>query len=69
DPFKKPSYLFALVAGDFDVLEDSFVTKSGRNIELALFVDKGNLAKTPHAMASLKKSMQWDEQRFNLEYD
>ncbi|CAM3694074.1 MULTISPECIES: aminopeptidase N [Pseudoalteromonas] len=69
DPFKKPSYLFALVAGDFDVLEDTFVTKSGRNIELALFVDKGNLAKTPHAMTSLKKSMQWDEQRFNLEYD
>ncbi|MBE0378853.1 aminopeptidase N [Pseudoalteromonas prydzensis] len=69
DPFKKPSYLFALVAGDFDVLEDSFVTKSGRNIELALFVDKGNLPKTPHAMASLKKSMQWDEQRFDLEYD
>ena len=69
DPFKKPSYLFALVAGDFDVLTDTFVTKSGRTIELALFVDKGNLAKTPHAMTSLKKSMQWDEQRFNLEYD
>ena len=69
DPFKKPSYLFALVAGDFDVLEDTFVTQSGRTIDLALFVDKGNLPKTPHAMASLKKSMQWDEQRFNLEYD
>ncbi|NMR25943.1 aminopeptidase N [Pseudoalteromonas sp. NEC-BIFX-2020_015] len=69
DPFKKPSYLFALVAGDFDVLEDTFVTHSGRSIDLALFVDKGNLPKTPHAMTSLKKSMQWDEERFNLEYD
>ncbi|WP_405128661.1 aminopeptidase N [Pseudoalteromonas sp. PB2-1] len=69
DPFKKPSYLFALVAGDFDVLRDHYTTKSGRNVELALFVDKGNLAKTPHAMSSLKKSMQWDEERFNLEYD
>ena len=69
DPFKKPSYLFALVAGDFDVLRDHYTTQSGRKVELALFVDKGNLSKTPHAMASLKKSMQWDEERFNLEYD
>ncbi|MCF2848017.1 aminopeptidase N [Pseudoalteromonas sp. ACER1] len=69
DPFKKPSYLFALVAGDFDVLRDHYTTKSGRKVELALFVDKGNLSKTPHAMTSLKKSMQWDEERFNLEYD
>ncbi|RZD22695.1 aminopeptidase N [Pseudoalteromonas sp. MEBiC 03485] len=69
DPFKKPSYLFALVAGDFDVLRDHYTTQSGRQVELALFVDKGNLSKTPHAMTSLKKSMQWDEERFNLEYD
>ncbi|NMP80714.1 aminopeptidase N [Pseudoalteromonas arctica] len=69
DPFKKPSYLFALVAGDFDVLKDTYMTKSGRDVELALFVDKGNLSKTPHAIASLKKAMQWDEERFNLEYD
>ncbi|WP_372761991.1 M1 family aminopeptidase, partial [Pseudoalteromonas sp.] len=69
DPFKKPSYLFALVAGDFDVLNDSYTTQSGRHVELALFVDKGNLSKTPHAMTSLKKAMQWDEERFNLEYD
>ena len=69
DPFKKPSYLFALVAGDFDVLKDTYTTKSGREIELALFVDKGNLSKTPHAISSLKKAMQWDEERFNLEYD
>ncbi|MEI8645347.1 aminopeptidase N [Pseudoalteromonas sp. Hal040] len=69
DPFKKPSYLFALVAGDFDVFRDHYTTQSGRKVELALFVDKGNLSKTPHAMTSLKKSMQWDEERFNLEYD
>ena len=69
DPFKKPSYLFALVAGTFDVLTDKYITKSGRSVDLALFVDKGNLSKTPHAIASLKKSMQWDEERFNLEYD
>ncbi|ASM50113.1 aminopeptidase N [Pseudoalteromonas espejiana DSM 9414] len=69
DPFKKPSYLFALVAGDFDVLKDTYTTKSGREIELALFVDKGNLSKTPHAINSLKKAMQWDEERFDLEYD
>ncbi|ESP93314.1 MULTISPECIES: aminopeptidase N [Pseudoalteromonas] len=69
DPFKKPSYLFALVAGDFDKLEDKFVTKSGKEVKLQLFVDKGNLSKAPHAMASLQKSMKWDEERFNLEYD
>jgi aminopeptidase N len=69
DPFKKPSYLFALVAGDFDVLKDTYHTQSGRDVELALFVDKGNLSKTPHAIESLKKAMKWDEERFNLEYD
>ncbi|MEE1673108.1 aminopeptidase N [Agarivorans aestuarii] len=69
DPFPKPSYLFALVAGDFDLLEDSFVTQSGRTIALELFVDKGNLDRTEHAMASLKEAMRWDEQRFGLEYD
>jgi aminopeptidase N len=69
DPHKKPSYLFALVAGDFDVLRDSFTTRSGREVSLEIFVDKGNLNKTPHAMASLKNAMKWDEERFNLEYD
>ncbi|KAF7769789.1 aminopeptidase N [Pseudoalteromonas citrea] len=69
DPFKKPSYLFALVAGDFDVLKDEFITSSGRSVELALFVDKGNLDKAPHAMGSLKRAMAWDESRFDLEYD
>ncbi|RXF02312.1 aminopeptidase N [Pseudoalteromonas sp. PS5] len=69
DPYKKPSYLFALVAGSFDVLEDTYQTKSGREVKLALFVDKGNLHKAPHAMTSLKKAMAWDELRFGLEYD
>ncbi|WP_105259097.1 aminopeptidase N [Pseudoalteromonas sp. T1lg88] len=69
DPFKKPSYLFALVAGDFDVLRDTYTTASGREVALELYVDKGNLSKAPHAMASLKRAMQWDEQRFDLEYD
>lgn len=69
DPFKKPSYLFALVAGDFDKLSDNFVSKSGRNIALEIFVDKGNLSRATHAMASLKQAMSWDERRFNLEYD
>ena len=69
DPFKKPCYLFALVAGDFDVLRDSYKTMSGRDVELALFVDKGNLSKAPHAIESLKKSMKWDEDTFGLEYD
>jgi aminopeptidase N len=69
DPFPKPSYLFALVAGDFDVLNDSFTTMSGREVKQQVFVDKGNLHKADHAMASLKKSMEWDETRFGLEYD
>ena len=69
DPFAKPAYLFALVAGDFDCLEDMFTTKCGREVKLALFVDKGNLDKTEHAMLSLKNAMKWDEERFNLEYD
>ncbi|TRX56665.1 aminopeptidase N [Thalassomonas sp. M1454] len=69
DPFPKPCYLFALVAGDFDVLADHYITKSGRKVGLEFFVDKGNLYKTTHAMESLKKSMAWDEEQFNLEYD
>ena len=69
DPFPKPSYLFALVAGDFGVSEDEFITKSGRTISLKIFVDKGNESKTEHAMESLKKSMKWDEDTFNLECD
>ncbi|TMP79078.1 aminopeptidase N [Pseudoalteromonas phenolica] len=69
DPHKKPSYLFALVAGDFDVLRDKFTTRSGREVDLEIFVDKGNLSKAPHAMTSLINAMKWDEARFNLEYD
>jgi aminopeptidase N len=69
DPFNKPSYLFALVAGDFDLLEDSFVTQSGRSIALELFVDKGKLDRGQHALDSLKKAMKWDESEFSLEYD
>ncbi|MFT6896750.1 MAG: aminopeptidase N [Paraglaciecola sp.] len=69
DPFKKPCYLFALVAGNFDLLEDQFTTQSGRDVALQLFVDRGALAKGHHALASLKKSMRWDEQVFGLEYD
>ncbi|WP_111978499.1 aminopeptidase N [Algibacillus agarilyticus] len=69
DPFPKPAYLFALVAGDLDVLEDTYTTGSGREIKLALYVDKGNLGRAPFAIESLKKAMQWDEERFGLEYD
>jgi aminopeptidase N len=69
DPFPKPCYLFALVAGDFDLLQDHFKTQSGRDVALEIFVDKGNLHKAKHAMISLQKSMRWDEETFNLEYD
>lgn len=69
DPFPKPCYLFALVAGDFDVLRDSFKTRSGRDVALELFVDRGNLDRADWAMESLKQSMKWDETRFGLEYD
>lgn len=69
DPFPKPSYLFALVAGDFDLLQDSFVTQSGREVSLQLFVEKGQAFKGEFALTSLKRAMRWDEQRFNLEYD
>ncbi len=69
DPHPKPSYLFALVAGDFDVLRDIFKTRSGRDVALEIFVDKGNLDRANHAMVSLINSMKWDEERFGLEYD
>jgi len=69
DPFPKPCYLFALVAGDYDLLEDSFVTASGRNVRLQLFVDKGQAHRGGFALQALKRAMRWDEQRFNLEYD
>ncbi|RIY32420.1 aminopeptidase N [Psittacicella melopsittaci] len=69
DPFPKPSYLFALVAGEFDVLEDQFVTKSGRKVDLKIFAEVGKGHQLHFAMSSLKRSMKWDEDRFDLEYD
>jgi aminopeptidase N len=69
DPFPKPCYLFAVVAGDFDVLRDSFRTRTGRDVALEIFVDRGNLDRADWAMTSLKNSMKWDEERFGLEYD
>ncbi|MDM8537823.1 aminopeptidase N, partial [Desulfobacterales bacterium HSG17] len=69
DPFKKPSYLFALVAGDLVCVEDSYKTKSGRNVALRIFVEHMNADKCDHAMQSLKKAMKWDEDVFGLEYD
>jgi len=69
DPFKKPAYLFAVVAGKLDVLKDSFQTASGRTVQLAIYVEPGKLDQCPHAMAALQKSMKWDEERFGLECD
>lgn len=69
DPFLKPCYLFALVAGKFEVLESNYVTQSGRNVSLKCYVTKGNIEKSRFALESLKKAMRWDEQRFGLEYD
>lgn len=69
DPFPKPSYLFALVAGNLVCLEDSFTTKSGRNILLQIYVEQQNSKKCCHAMRSLQKAMKWDEDVYRLEYD
>ncbi|MEH6547105.1 MAG: aminopeptidase N, partial [Sneathiella sp.] len=69
DPHPKPAYLFALVAGDLACVEDQFITASGRNVTLQIFVEKGNQDKCEHAMTSLKKSMKWDEDEFGREYD
>ncbi len=69
DPFKKPCYLFALVAGQLECIEDSFTTMSGREVKLQIFVEAHNTDKCDHAMASLKRSMQWDEEVFGREYD
>jgi aminopeptidase N len=69
DPFPKPSYLFALVAGDLGCIRDSFVTLSGRRIELAIYVEHGNEARAAYAMESLKRAMKWDEEAYGREYD
>ena len=69
DPFPKPSYLFALVAGRLEEVRDSFTTASGRPVALRIHVEPGDAPYTAHAMASLKRSMAWDEQRYGLEYD
>jgi aminopeptidase N len=69
DPFKKPSYLFALVAGDLSQISDQFITCTDRKIDLHIYVEHKNADKCAHAMESLKKSMRWDEQVYGLEYD
>ena len=69
DPFKKPSYLFALVAGDLGVVKDHFITQSGKKVDLYVYASHGKQDRCHFAMESLKKSMKWDEERFGLEYD
>jgi aminopeptidase N len=69
DPFPKPSYLFALVAGDLVPFRDSFVTSTGKTVPLAIWVRKGDEDKCAHAMAALKHAMKWDEEKFGLAYD
>ncbi|MFO1238489.1 MAG: aminopeptidase N [Alphaproteobacteria bacterium] len=69
DPFKKPAYLFALVAGDLGHIEDRFVTMSGRTVTLLVYVDPGNEPRAAYAMDALKRSMKWDEEAYGREYD
>ncbi|WP_333984219.1 aminopeptidase N [Ectopseudomonas khazarica] len=69
DPFKKPAYLFALVAGDLWCVEDSFTTMSSREVALRIYVEPENIDKVQHAMDSLKRSMKWDEEVYGREYD
>src|SRR4051812_49422154 len=69
DPFPKPCYLFALVAGDLVANRDRFTTRSGREVALGIWVRDGDLAKTGHAMAALKTAMKWDEETYGREYD
>jgi aminopeptidase N len=69
DPFPKPSYLFALVAGDLASIHDSFVTRSGRAVKLGIYVERGKEDRCMWAMEALKTSMRWDEERFGREYD
>lgn len=69
DPHPKPCYLFALVAGNLDVVRDEYTTSSGKKVDLEIYVDPGNSDKCDHAMLSLKNSMKWDEEVYGLEYD
>lgn len=69
DPFKKPAYLFALVAGNLSPIDDEFTTMSGRKVKLRIFVEPKDLDKCDHAMLSLKNSMRWDEEVYGREYD
>jgi len=69
DPFPKPCYLFALVAGDLRCKRGNFVTRSGRRVDLEIWVEPENIDRCDHALASLKKAMRWDEETFGREYD
>lgn len=69
DPYPKPCYLFAMVAGDLGHVSDTYTTSSGKTVQIEFYVDPGNESRTGHAIESLKKSMRWDEDVFGLEYD
>ena len=69
DPFPKPSYLFALVAGNLNYVYDKYITKTGRLIDIKIYVECGDEKYTKHAIDSLKKAMRWDEDKYGLEYD
>lgn len=69
DPFRKPGYLFALVAGKLGSLKDSYTNSNGRTIQLEIYAEQADLGKCHHAMQALKKAMHWDEERFGLVYD
>tara|TARA_Y100001968_G_scaffold301689_1_gene314221 strand:- start:20054 stop:22666 length:2613 start_codon:yes stop_codon:yes gene_type:complete len=69
DPFPKPCYLFAIVAGNLAVVKDNYISKSGRIISINIYVENGDENYTKHAINSLKKAMKWDEKTYNLEYD
>ncbi|RCL00191.1 MAG: aminopeptidase N [Candidatus Tokpelaia sp. JSC189] len=69
DPFPKPSYLFALVGGDLEAVHDHFTTSSGKNVALAIYVEKGKPPQALYAMDALKRAMRWDEKVFGREYD
>jgi len=69
DPYPKPSYLFALVAGKLNCVKDNFITKSNKKVKINIYVEYGDEKYVQHAISSLKKSMRWDEDKYNLEYD